>query len=101
MFLLCDHAVLLWNQYPHLGSSIIRTLCSALFLHAPLNSSMASESDKALGTALLLCLGEWCMKLGPKCLLETIEYGENGNTCLLLQVFTVGGLLFCYNSSHD
>ncbi|KAJ8980173.1 hypothetical protein NQ317_011417 [Molorchus minor] len=87
LFLLCDHAPLLWKQYPRLGNAVIRTLCSALFLHAPLGS-IAGESDRALGTALLLCLGEWCMKLGPLKLLEISEYGENRGTCLLLQVFT-------------
>ncbi|CAH0550342.1 unnamed protein product [Brassicogethes aeneus] len=88
LFLLCDHAPLLWTQYPRLGNSVIRTLCTALFRHAPLVST-AGESDKALGTALLLCLGEWCMKLGPVRLLEVSEYGETRGTCLLLQVFTV------------
>lgn len=71
---------------------MIRTLCGALFLHAPLGS-IAGESDKALGTALLLCLGEWCMKLEPKRLLEVSEYGEERGTCLLLQVFTVSKIL--------
>ncbi|XP_045468586.1 ral GTPase-activating protein subunit alpha-1 isoform X2 [Harmonia axyridis] len=88
LFLLCDHATLLWNQYPRHGNAIISTLCSALFTHAPLGST-AGESDKALGTALLLCLGEWCMRLGPKKLLVTSQYGENRETTLLLQVFTV------------
>ncbi|XP_019874544.2 probable Rho GTPase-activating protein CG5521 isoform X2 [Aethina tumida] len=88
LFVLCDHAPLLWSQYPRLGNSVIRTLCLALFRHAPL-ASTAGESDKALGTALLLCLGEWCMKLGPARLLEVSEYGETRGTCLLLQVFTV------------
>lgn len=88
LFLLCDHASLLWIQYPRQGNAIICTLCSALFSHAPLNST-AGETDKALGTALLLCLGEWCMRLGPQKLLEISEYGDNRDTSLLLQVFTV------------
>ncbi|XP_008195928.1 probable Rho GTPase-activating protein CG5521 isoform X1 [Tribolium castaneum] len=88
LFLLCDHASLLWTQYPRLGNAVIRTLCAALFRHAPLGST-AGESDKALGTALLLCLGEWCMRLEPRRLLEVSEYGEERGTCLLLQVFTV------------
>ncbi|RZC33539.1 hypothetical protein BDFB_003365, partial [Asbolus verrucosus] len=87
LFLLCDHASLLWTQYPRLGNAVIRTLCGALFLHEPLGST-AGESDKALGTALLLCLGEWCMRLEPKRLLEVSEYGEERGSCLLLQVFT-------------
>ncbi|KAG5874289.1 hypothetical protein JTB14_005719 [Gonioctena quinquepunctata] len=87
LFLLCDHATVLWTQYPRLGNAVISTLCSALFLHTPLGS-IAGESDKALGTALLVCLGEWCMKLGPLRLLEVSEYGERRGTCLLLQVFT-------------
>lgn len=91
LFLLCDHASLLWLQYPRLGNAIIRTLCSALFLHAPLGST-AGESDKALGTALLLCLGEWCMKLEPQRLLEISEYGNDRGSCLLLQVFTVSSV---------
>ncbi|CAG9861658.1 unnamed protein product [Phyllotreta striolata] len=88
LFLLCDFAPLLWSRYPRLGNSVISTLCSALFLHAPLGST-AGESDKALGTALLFCLGEWCMKLGPERLLEVSEYGDSRGSCLLLQVFTV------------
>ncbi|KAJ8941931.1 hypothetical protein NQ318_013264 [Aromia moschata] len=76
LFLLCDHAPLLWKQYPRLGNAVIHTLCSALFLHAPLGST-ACENDKALGTTLLLCLGEWCMRLEPGRLLEVSEYGEN------------------------
>ncbi|KAI4469242.1 tuberin [Holotrichia oblita] len=88
LFLLCDHAPLLWAQYPRIADSVIRTLCAALFLHAPLGST-AGENDKALGTALLLCLGEWCMKLGPTRLLEISEYGEKRATCLLLLVFNV------------
>lgn len=92
LFLLCDHAPLLWNQYPRLGNMVINTLCSALFLHAPLGST-AAESDKALGTALLLCLGEWCMKLSPVKLLEVSEYGENRGMCLLSQVFSVSSFI--------
>ncbi|KAB0803388.1 hypothetical protein PPYR_00358 [Photinus pyralis] len=89
LFLLCDHAPTIWMQYPRLGDAIIRTLCSALFLHAPLGST-AGENDKALGTALLLCLGEWCMKLEPSKLLEITEYVDiKEATCLLLVVFTV------------
>ncbi|XP_057662756.1 ral GTPase-activating protein subunit alpha-1 [Diorhabda carinulata] len=88
LFLLCDHAPLLWTQYPRLSNAVITTLCSALFLHTPLGST-ARESDKALGTALLFCLGEWCMKLGPQKLLQISDYGEHRGTSLLLQVFTV------------
>lgn len=88
LFLLCDHATVLWTQYPRIADSVIRTLCSALFLHLPLKAA-ASESDKALGTALLMCLGEWCMKIGPKKLLEVSDYGEIKNSCLLLLVFNV------------
>lgn len=86
---------MLWAQYPRLGDSVIRTLCEALFLHAPLGST-AGESDKSLGTALLLCLGEWCMRIGPAKLLEVSEYGDGRGSCLLLLVFTVilHGLLF-------
>ncbi|XP_022909230.2 probable Rho GTPase-activating protein CG5521 isoform X1 [Onthophagus taurus] len=87
LYLLCDYAGLLWSQYPRIADSVIQTLCSALFLHAPLGST-AGETDKALGTALLLCLGEWCMKLGPQRLLTISEYGDN-RTCLLLLIFTV------------
>lgn len=103
LFLLCDHAPLLWSQYPRLGDAIIRTLCSALFLHAPLGST-AGENDKALGTALLLCLGEWCMKIGPTNLLEASEYRENGaGPCLLLVVFNVSHHLnyILYIKSHN
>ncbi|KAL3287319.1 hypothetical protein HHI36_001794 [Cryptolaemus montrouzieri] len=88
LFLLCDHANLLWNQYPRQGNAIVSTLCSALFTHAPLGST-ASENDKALGTALLLCLGEWCMRLGPEKLLEMTQYDDNTQAPLLLRVFTV------------
>ncbi|KAK4884388.1 hypothetical protein RN001_000659 [Aquatica leii] len=89
LFLLCDHASIIWTQYPRLGDAVIRTLCSALFLHAPLGS-IAGENDKALGTALLLCLGEWCMRLEPSRLLEVSEYVDiKENSCLLLLVFTV------------
>jgi hypothetical protein len=65
---------------------VIRTLCGALFLHAPLGS-IAGESDKALGTALLLCLGEWCMKLEPKRLLEVSEYGEERGNMFIATSF--------------
>lgn len=88
LFLLCDHASLLWCQYRRLIHSIVRTLCAALFVHAPLGST-AGANDKSLGTTLLLCLGEWCMKLGPNKLLETSEYGDTNKSCLLLLVFTV------------
>lgn len=91
LFLLCDYAPFLWAQYPRLGDAIIRTLCSALFLHAPLGST-AGESDKALSTALLLCLGEWCMKLGPSRLLEPVEYRESKDASLLLLVYDVSKL---------
>lgn len=88
-FMLCDLAQLLWTRYPRLSHDIITTLCQALFLHAPLGTT-AGESDRSLGTALLLCLGEWCMRLGPARLTETPSYGEQGNrSLLLLQVFTV------------
>lgn len=91
LFLLCDFAPLLWQQYQRLADSIIRTLCAALFLHAPLGST-AGINDKALGTALLLCLGEWCMRSGPSKLLEVSQYGEARESCLLLQVFMVSTL---------
>ncbi|XP_074027407.1 probable Rho GTPase-activating protein CG5521 isoform X2 [Leptinotarsa decemlineata] len=100
LFLLCDHAPLLWTQYPRLGNAVISTLCSALFLHTPLGKT-AGESDKALGTALLLCLGEWCMKLGPLSLMEVSEYGESRGTCLLLQVFTVLHKIILGRASTD
>ncbi|KRT80608.1 hypothetical protein AMK59_5863, partial [Oryctes borbonicus] len=100
LFLLCDHAPLLWAQYPRIADSVIRTLCAALFLHAPLGST-AGESDKALGTALLLCLGEWCMKLGPTRLLEISEYGEKRATCLLLLIFNVLHKLITGNTSDE
>ncbi|CAG9764824.1 unnamed protein product [Ceutorhynchus assimilis] len=88
LFLLCDHAGLLWTRYPRLGNAVISELCAALLSHAPLGST-ASENDRSLGTALLLCLGEWCMRLGTQRLLEPNEYGEQRSSCLLLQVFTV------------
>lgn len=90
LFLLCDFAPLLWQHHPRLADSVIRTLCGALFLHAPLGST-AGVTDKALGTALLLCLGEWCMRSGPAKLLEVSHYGDTRepSSCLLLQVFTV------------
>ncbi|KAF5297114.1 hypothetical protein FQA39_LY02694 [Lamprigera yunnana] len=89
LFLLCDHSSLIWTQYPRLGDAVVRTLCGALFLHAPLGY-MAGENDKALGTALLLCLGEWCMRLEPTKLLEASEYVDiKEGSCLLLLVFTV------------
>uniref|UniRef100_A0AAR5Q6P9 Rap-GAP domain-containing protein n=1 Tax=Dendroctonus ponderosae TaxID=77166 RepID=A0AAR5Q6P9_DENPD len=88
LFLLCDHAGLLWTRYPRLGNGVISELCNALNRHAPLGPS-ASETDRALSRALLLCLGEWCMRLGPAKLLEPNEYGENRGSCLLLEVFKV------------
>lgn len=102
LFLLCDHVSVLWAQYPRLGNAVIRTLCDALFRHSPLGS-MAGNSDKALATALLLCLGEWCMKLEPRRLLEVPEYGEGQGTCLLLQVFTVSyffKIVLCISMSY-
>lgn len=79
---------MLWNQYPQLGDSVIRTLCAALLLHAPLGFT-AGENDKALEISLLLCLGEWCMKLGPNRLLKVADYSEQRVTPLLLLVFVV------------
>lgn len=87
LFLLCDFAELLWSHYQKLAESVIQTLCTALFVHAPL-CTIVGENDKALGTALLLCLGEWCMRFGPKRLLEKSQERDKGN-CLLLEVFTV------------
>ncbi|XP_066154941.1 probable Rho GTPase-activating protein CG5521 isoform X2 [Euwallacea fornicatus] len=86
LFLLCDHAGLLWARYPRLGNGVISELCAGLLRHS---GSSSLESDRALSRALLLCLGEWCMRLGPERLLEPNEYGENRGSCLLLQVFTV------------
>ncbi|CAG9813221.1 unnamed protein product [Phaedon cochleariae] len=99
-FLLCDHAPLLWSQYPRLGNQVVSTLCSALLSHAPLGQT-AGESDKALGGALVPCLGEWCMRLGPRRLLEVSEYGESRGTCLLLQVFTVLHKIILGQASTD
>ncbi|XP_030754501.1 probable Rho GTPase-activating protein CG5521 [Sitophilus oryzae] len=87
LFLLCDYAVLLWNRYPRSANAVISELCSTLLRSTPLDSK-ATESDRSLCTALLLCLGEWCMKLGPERLLAPSEYGENRGSSLLLQVFT-------------
>ncbi|XP_050302652.1 probable Rho GTPase-activating protein CG5521 isoform X3 [Anthonomus grandis grandis] len=88
LFLLCSHAAVLWTRYPRLGNAVISELCAALLVHAPLGAT-ASESDRALCTSLLLCLGEWCMKLGTERLLQPNEYGEHRSSCLLLQVFSV------------
>ncbi|XP_018324376.1 probable Rho GTPase-activating protein CG5521 isoform X2 [Agrilus planipennis] len=88
LFLLCDYGPVLWTHYPHMGDRIIRTLCSVLFSHAP-SGPTDKDCDKALCMNLLLCLGEWCMRLGPARLLEVPEYGEKRNICLLSLVFTV------------
>ncbi|CAH1981298.1 unnamed protein product [Acanthoscelides obtectus] len=82
LFLLCDHAPLLWQHYPRLGSGVVRALCATLAAHS---------SDRALSAALLLCLGEWCMRLGPARLMEAEEYVQGGTKarCLLLRVFSV------------
>lgn len=88
LHLLCEHAPVLWAQYPRLADAVIRALCSALFLHYPVGA-IAGNSDRALQTALLLCLGEWCMRLGPAHLLTISEYGEPRGSCLLLLVFNV------------
>ncbi|XP_060517842.1 probable Rho GTPase-activating protein CG5521 isoform X2 [Cylas formicarius] len=85
LFLLCNHASLLHKRYPIYVQAIIAELCGALSVHAP-SGTMAVESDRVLVAALLLCLGEWCMRLGPRRLLE--EPNSKGS-CLLLQVFTV------------
>ncbi|KAK9884222.1 hypothetical protein WA026_005171 [Henosepilachna vigintioctopunctata] len=97
LFSLCDHAILLWNQYPKQGSSIISTLCSAISTHAPLGAT-AGENDKALETALLKCLGEWCMTLGPK---KLLEYDEKKQTTLLQQVFMVLSELVIERTSKE
>lgn len=34
LFLLCDHAGLLWTRYPRLGNAVISELCAALMRHA-------------------------------------------------------------------
>ncbi|XP_017775856.1 PREDICTED: ral GTPase-activating protein subunit alpha-1 isoform X1 [Nicrophorus vespilloides] len=88
LFLLCDHAEVLWNQYPRLADSVIRSICGALFLHLP-TSKTAGDCDKALSTSLLLCLGEWCMRLGSNKLIRISEYGDTRGTSLLLLVFKV------------
>ncbi|XP_076268274.1 putative Rho GTPase-activating protein CG5521 isoform X2 [Rhynchophorus ferrugineus] len=88
LFLLCDHAGLLWTRYPRPANAVITELCSTLLRNTPLGPN-ATESDRSLCTALLLCLGEWCMKLGPERLLAPSEYGENRASSLLLQVFMV------------
>lgn len=51
-----------------------------------------SDRDKSLMTSLLLCLGEWCMRLGPSKLLDRNDYNtsyQNKEKCLLLSVFQV------------
>nr|CAI5843999.1 unnamed protein product [Callosobruchus analis] len=82
LFLLCDHASLLWQHYPRLGSGVVRALCATLAAHS---------ADRPLSVALLLCLGEWCMRLGPARLMEAEEYVAGGTKarCLLLRVFSV------------
>lgn len=101
LLLLCDHALTLWKYRPNIGNLVIRTLCSALLFHSPLGST-AGETDKSLGTNLLLCLGEWCMRIGPDKLLTERHDRDGstnrpdgndpttlGNSSLLLTVFDV------------
>lgn len=45
LFLLCDHAGLLWTRYPRLGNAVVSELCTALLRHAPLG----------------MCLNKFCL----------------------------------------
>lgn len=87
LMLLCEHAAVLHEHYPRLAAQVLCALGCTLVRLAPLRST-ASDRDRALGTTLLLCLGEWCMRLGPRRLLELRGDGRSGE-CLLLTVFKV------------
>lgn len=99
--LLCEHASILHAYHPRLAARVISELSHTLITICPLQST-ASDRDRALGTTLLLCLGEWCMQLGPKKLLELEEPNSNGNSsCLLLTVFKVLHQLINGNVTAD
>lgn len=99
LMLLCEHASVLYAHYPRLAARVLCSLGHTLVRLAPLRST-ASDRDRALGTTLLLCLGEWCMRLGPKRLLELSVEGENQG-CLLLTVFKVLNQLITGRNSAD
>lgn len=92
LFLLCDHTHKLSQYYPNLPNKIISTLSATLAQLVPSEQSALpmSDRDKSLITSLLLCLGEWCMRLGPTKLLDRNEYADpSKEKCLLLTVFQV------------
>lgn len=119
LLLLCEHASVLHANYPRLVARVLWALGQTLTTLAPLRST-ASDRDRALGTSLLLCLGEWCMRLGnallflvklniiiifsagPKRLLELEEHNATGQgSCLLLTVFKVLNQLVTGNITSD
>lgn len=101
LLLLCEHASVLHANYPRLAARVIWSLGHTLTTLAPLRST-ASDRDRALGTTLLLCLGEWCMRLGPKRLLELEDSNALGHgSCLLLTVFKVLNQLITGNTTAD
>lgn len=101
LLLLCEYASVLHAYNPRLAARIISSLGHTLTVLSPLQST-ASDRDRALGTTLLLCLGEWCMQLGQKKLLELEEHNSNGNSsCLLLTVFKVLHQLITGNTTAD
>lgn len=99
--LLCEHAGILYAYNPRLAARVVSSLGQTLTSLAPLQST-ASDRDRALGTSLLLCLGEWCMQLGPKRLLDLEEHSSSEmGSCLLLTVFKVLYQLITGNSTAD
>lgn len=101
LLLLCEHAGILQANYPRLAARVLWSLGHTLTTLAPLRST-ASDRDRALGTTLLLCLGEWCMRLGPKRLLDLEEHNATGQgSCLLLTVFKVLNQLISGNTTAD
>lgn len=66
-----------------ISEKIVFTICICL---SQLSPFLSRESVKTLVGSLLLCLAEYCIRMGVKCLMQS---AENSKEPLLLIVFKV------------
>jgi hypothetical protein len=82
----------MWKQFPDVVRKIIESLCTSV---EAVSLSLAGDSatyDEHVVISLLICLGEWAMRLPPECLVHT----STPNATPLLQLIFKVSLLPCY-----
>ncbi|XP_052275567.1 ral GTPase-activating protein subunit alpha-2-like isoform X4 [Dreissena polymorpha] len=74
--LLADHVDKFLEFHPGLPKKIVQVLSSTVCVLVPANGQIQSEEERRLMVAMVMCVGDWCLKIPMHCLLETSEFDK-------------------------